>query len=154
MAALQDKIAVPRGAAFQINRNAITSPGTIDFTLPRLPGASEFSGFLRSRRHSHDVDGCPSDCARRSELRGLHRCGEFYFCGGKAESLRPDFLNPDDCRRDVQNQYHSCVWQLQHFRRVQLSTSFPRTTHPPNHWGCSLSRDILGCIPYVAPPTI
>src|SRR5215469_8552245 len=46
MAALQDKIAVPRGAAFQINRNAITSPGTIDFTLPRLPGASEFSGFF------------------------------------------------------------------------------------------------------------
>src|SRR5215470_15644608 len=48
MAALQDKIAVPRGAAFQIDRNAITSPGTIDFTLPRLPGASEFSGFFEA----------------------------------------------------------------------------------------------------------
>src|SRR5262245_57774114 len=48
MAALQDKIAVPRGAAFQINVNPITAPGTLDFTVPRLPGASEFSGFFEA----------------------------------------------------------------------------------------------------------
>ena len=40
MAALQGKIAVPRGSAFQINKSPITGVGTIDFTLPRLPGQS------------------------------------------------------------------------------------------------------------------
>jgi|SRR5215831_15856622 len=48
MAALQGKIAVPRGSAFQINKSPITGVGTIDFTLPRLPGQSEFSGFFEA----------------------------------------------------------------------------------------------------------
>jgi len=48
MAALQDKQAVPRGYAFKINNVSITGPCTIDFTLPRLPGGSEFSGFFEA----------------------------------------------------------------------------------------------------------
>jgi hypothetical protein len=66
MAALQDKIAVPRGAAFQINRNPITA-GTIDFTIPRLPGAGEFSGFF-------EADGTVTTltCALQIALDGTH----------------------------------------------------------------------------------
>src|SRR5215469_2053919 len=48
MAALQDKISVPRGYAFKLNQNGPISVGTIDFTLPRLPGAGEFSGFFEA----------------------------------------------------------------------------------------------------------
>jgi hypothetical protein len=48
MAALQDKVSAPRGAAFQINNVPITGPGSIDFTLPRLPGAGEMSGFFEA----------------------------------------------------------------------------------------------------------
>jgi hypothetical protein len=48
MAALQDKVSVPRGGPFQINNSPITGAGTIDFTLPRLPGAGEFSGFFEA----------------------------------------------------------------------------------------------------------
>jgi len=46
MAALQDKVSVPRGAAFLLNAKPITSVGTIDFTLPRLPGTGEYTGFF------------------------------------------------------------------------------------------------------------
>jgi hypothetical protein len=68
MAALQDKLAVPRGVAFKLNQNGlISSAGTIDFTLPRLPGASEFSGFF-------EADGTVTTltCALQIALDGVH----------------------------------------------------------------------------------
>ena len=48
MAALQDRISLFRGGPFQINVNPLSGPGTIDFTLPRLPGAGEFTGFFEA----------------------------------------------------------------------------------------------------------
>ena len=48
MAALQDKISVPRCYAFKLNAKPITAPGTLDFTLSRLPGVGEFSALFEA----------------------------------------------------------------------------------------------------------
>jgi|SRR6516162_1661526 hypothetical protein len=95
MAALQDKLAVPRGYAFKINQNGpITAPCTVDFTLPRLPGASEFSGFF-------EADGTVTTltCALQIALDGSSfadyiAAANFISAAAKQKAFSPSGTTP------------------------------------------------------------
>ena len=94
MAALQDKIAVTRGASFQLNVNPISAPRTIDFTVPRLPGQSEFSGFF-------EADGTVTTltCALQIALDGQSFAdyvisGDFISAAAKQKVIAPTSATP------------------------------------------------------------
>src|SRR5215469_5640374 len=95
MAALQDKLAVPRGYAFKINQNGpITAPCTVDFTLPRMAGASEFSGFF-------EADGTVTTltCALQIALDGASfadyvTSANFISAAAKQKVIAPTSANP------------------------------------------------------------